>query len=86
MLTFGHTRFQVRINYKSGNNITMWFTEFNYKKRGSETTVNWSVYGRGTNCLIIGVDDIESIWQMDQRLNVFTYIKLLINKLWPTKR
>lgn len=52
----------VQINYKSGISMQAEFKSFSVKK----DTYSWEAYG-AKGPLILGVDNIESIWQISVR-------------------
>ncbi len=68
--TLFRTKFKIRILYKSGNSHEFWVTTFDIKN-GKWT---WSSVTQTNNPLIIGVDDVEAVYQVGGRLNVFTWI------------
>lgn len=53
----------VRINYKSGNSVELWFAEFSI----SSSRVSWKTSSRynGETCvLLLGFEEIESVIQL----------------------
>jgi hypothetical protein len=56
-------RTRVQINYKSGQSIVVKCKEFSCKYRGS-TLVELKWEGINSNPLYIGIDDIESVWEL----------------------
>ena len=52
----------VQINYKSGISISAEFKSFSVKNE----TYSWEIYG-DKGPVILGVDNIESIWQISVR-------------------
>jgi hypothetical protein len=56
----------VQINYKSGISTTAWFKDFKIKHReGRITELEWDCVAGSQKVLHIGVNDIESIWQLE---------------------
>jgi len=80
-LTFGRSKFQVRILYKSGNEFSGWFVKF---KITPGEQVLWETVDNNARPLIIGIDDIEAVFQTDARVNIFMYFILCIKsaKKW----
>jgi hypothetical protein len=79
MITFGKTKCKVRILYKSGNTIEMWFYEFNIDKRGSEVvSASYTPSEDFEKVLALGIDNVEAIYQIGAKVNVFTRIKQLL--------
>lgn len=54
--------YTVQINYKSGISVTAEFKSF----RVEGGVWKWSAYG-DKNPVILGVDNIESVWQISER-------------------
>ena len=54
--------YTVQINYKSGISISAEFKSFSVKSG----TYSWETYGE-KGIVILGVDNIESIWQISVR-------------------
>jgi len=52
--------YKIKINYKSGQSHTFWATEFN--SSGGKYT--WNTIDPHNDVLLLGVDDIESIFQV----------------------
>ena len=52
--------FKVRVNYKSGIQEEFWCEKFSIK--GAQ--YSWTYADKGMNPIKIGVDDIESVWQV----------------------
>ena len=73
-VTLFRTKFKVRVLYKSGNQQEFWCTEFNVKN-GHWT---WNAVTQTNNPIMLGVDDVEAVWQVGGRLNIFTALKQLI--------
>ena len=63
MFTLGHTRFQVRIIYKSGADHTFWCHEF--RAAGGEYT--WMYCSDANKPLLLGIDEIAAIYQVGYR-------------------
>jgi len=56
--------YTIQINYKSGISMTAEFTKFSVKNG----TWEWEVYSPSTsNPVLLGVDNIESVWQLSFR-------------------
>lgn len=68
MLTLFKTKFKVRILYKSGNSHEFWATEFNFSK----AEASWKQANPAKRPVMLGVDNIEAVWQVEARVNVFT--------------
>lgn len=64
--------FLLQINYKSGNSIKAWFDKFDIKKTGGDiTSMEWvETKGQGVRVIFIGIDDIESIFQLEHKERV----------------
>lgn len=60
----------VQINYKSGRSVTMWFKTFNVKRdsRGVLTSVNYEKWNPTEDVFYLGIDNIESIFQLNAEL------------------
>lgn len=69
-VTLFRTKFRVRILYKSGNSHEFWCTEFN--KNGHQWS--WHSVTQGNQPILIGVDDIEAVYQTAGRINIFRAI------------
>jgi hypothetical protein len=54
---------KVQINYKSGQSVVVKCSSFKFVRKGSDMTVEWSNDAK-PRPLLIGVDDIESIWEL----------------------
>ena len=54
--------YTIQINYKSGISIQAEFKSFSVKNK----TYSWEIYG-DKGPLLLGVDDIESVWQISVR-------------------
>ena len=54
--------YTIQINYKSGISVTAEFKSFSVKGGGWK----WSAYG-DKSPVILGVDNIESVWQISER-------------------
>lgn len=60
--------YKVRINYKSGISETHWFTDFKYSKDHSGAmTMKWAPAFTNARPVLLGVDDVESVWQVDYK-------------------
>lgn len=60
--------YKLQINYKSGKSVTMWFVNFDIKKRGAEIAeINWVLAHANTKILFIGVDQIESVFVVEAK-------------------
>jgi hypothetical protein len=59
-------KIKVRINYKSGSSVTMDFTKFIIHTNilGVMTSIEWEVPKGGLKPLRLGIDEIESIFQI----------------------
>lgn len=68
MLTLFKTKFKVRILYKSGNSHEFWVTEFNLSK----AQASWKSAHPVKRPLLLGLEEVEAVWQVDARVNVFT--------------
>lgn len=55
----------IRINYKSGNSFTGWFSEFNYTHSGGNIKSLTATHTDGQKLLIIGLEHIESIIKLE---------------------
>lgn len=54
---------KVQINYKSGTSMVVECEDFGLKRIGGDlTSVNWD--SCKPNPMFIGVDDIESVWEL----------------------
>jgi hypothetical protein len=85
MLTLFKTKFKVRILYKSGNSHEVWMTKLNYNKSGIETKITWEAAYRSHGPVLFAPnlnDDIEAIWQVGMRLNVFTALSMKCKELF----
>ena len=69
---FGPTEFLVQINYKSGTSMRVWCTSFN-TKRGTVGLqgVEWKAVRAQDQIMFLGIDDVESIYQVDARKALF---------------
>lgn len=56
------TKYKVRINYKSGHSEEFWVYRFTVNKNGS---IEWETVNPKIRPIDMGVDKIESIWQVD---------------------
>ncbi len=68
--TLFRTKFKVRILYKSGNSHEFWTTHFSVKNGDWK----WNAVTQTNNPILLGVDEIEAVYQVGGRLNVFTWI------------
>lgn len=67
--TFGRSRFEITITYKSGAVVSMWVTEFKFVPGES---ASWTGYA-GQRPIDINIDAIESVHQTDAAANIFSY-------------
>ena len=65
-----NVEFLIQINYKSGIQLTSWFSEFTVSLAhdGSIHTVSWKTADPSERILYIGRSNIESIIKCDHRL------------------
>lgn len=58
--------FLIKINYKSGNSVVGWFTEFQIKSAGAgATSISWTSWSSDSGKPIyLNVSDIESVEQI----------------------
>lgn len=61
------TQYKVRINYRSGHQHTGWFSEFKVEHSGGKVTSVAYRSADSTQFLFVGIDDIESIAQLEHR-------------------
>lgn len=73
MITLFGTKFKIRILYKSGSSEEFWVKKFTVNQDGS---MKWITYNTIKMPLSIATDitDIEAVWQVAVRINIFTYI------------
>lgn len=57
----------IKINYKSGNNFTGWFSVFEYTHENDKIMTITATHCDGQKLLIIGMDHIESIVKLESR-------------------
>lgn len=72
--TLFRTKFKIRILYKSGNSHEFWCTTFKRENTGSGVTYSWQTVTQTNAPILIGVDEIEAVYQVGGRLNIFTLI------------
>ena len=72
--TLFRTKFKVRVLYKSGNSHEFWCTKFKVHNGQWE----WVTVTQSNTPILLGVDDIEAVYQVKARLNVFTAIGQLL--------
>ena len=53
----------IRVNYKSGHSEELWYKKFTIRSE----TYEWETSDPVRRPLLIGVDDIESVWQLEVR-------------------
>ena len=59
----------VQINYKSGNNIKMWFHEFEYvASNGEVEETKWKVSNEFSRPLFMNISEIESVYQIKHKV------------------
>ncbi len=75
-LTFGLSKFKIRIMYKNGNDQSMWFREFTatLNQDNSVHAMKWHTVDQNIKPIHMHVDQIEAIYQTDYRINVFYFI------------
>lgn len=77
--TIFRTKFKIRIAYKSGNVHEFWCTKFNMKNGKWE----WVSVSQVNQPLLISINDVESVWQIGGRLNIFVGLwQLLTPPYW----
>lgn len=69
-LTIFRSKVRIKVLYKSGNSHEAWFTTFTKDRN----TWSWETVTQSNSPVIMGVDDIEAVWQVNARINVFTAI------------
>lgn len=58
-------QYLIQINYKSGNSIKMWFTEFSFKDYVSAKSIDYTCADSIQKPIYLNIEDIESIFQID---------------------
>lgn len=58
----------IRLNYRSGNSFEVWCEDFSIKhNNGKLTSVTYTSSSEGPRALLLGIQDIESILQIDSK-------------------
>lgn len=55
------TKYLIQLNYKSGKSMKFWCYSFTIKNGD----YSWESIGTKKRALLLGVDEIESVWQID---------------------
>lgn len=79
MLTLFKTKYKVRVCYKSGSYVDQWYTAFTLNSPHAARKAEWVSAGT-SRPIFMNLDEVESIWQVSCRINVFTYMKLLLKR------
>ena len=72
LLTFGRSKFKIRIMYKNGNSHSQWFVKFNTNTDLSKAT--WETHEFNIKPIVMNIEAVEAVWQEDYRINVFYMI------------
>lgn len=82
MFTLGPTKYKIRILYKSGNEHTFWCRSFSVqKKRANISEIKWTTMTPANTPIEIGVNNVESIWQVGARVNVWNWFMSVVHNL-----
>lgn len=60
-------QYLIQINYKSGNSIKMWFTEFSFKDYVSAKIIDYTCADPLAKPIYLNIEEIESIFQIDEK-------------------
>jgi hypothetical protein len=71
-LTLGRTKSKIRVLYKSGNSHSQWFIKFVTVQDLSE--VKWQQADHNIRPLVMGIGEVEAVWQEDYRINLFAFL------------
>lgn len=71
-LTLGSSKFKIRFLYKSGNSHSQWFTSFTTVQ--DLTRAEWTTAHPNIKPIVMGLDDLEAVWQEDYRVNLFYFL------------
>jgi hypothetical protein len=71
-ITLGRSKFKMRILYKSGNSHSQWYTKFNTNQ--DLTSAEWLTADQNIKPVVMGISEVEAIYQEDYRVNLFTVI------------
>jgi hypothetical protein len=80
-ITLFRSKFLVRIIYKNGASVEMWFHQFQFDRNNAVsgpngTKVTWECVGNGSSPIVMNTEEIMAIYQMKICVNVFSYISL----------
>ena len=58
-------KYKVQVNYKSGISMVFWVKKFDIEiDKNGKRTVTWEASDPRDNAIYIGVDNIESVWEV----------------------
>jgi hypothetical protein len=79
-VTLFRSKFLVRIIYKNGVSVDMWFRKFHFDRNVNQegTKVTWESTGNGSCPIVINCEEVMAIYQMKTCVNVFWYIPQMV--------
>ena len=57
-----YNKYKIRVNYKSGNSEEFWTWRFSWDRNGNQAT--WAHCDDSQKPILLGVEEVESIWQV----------------------
>jgi len=72
---WGPRKYKVRIVYKSGYNHDFWVYNFSSTLNSQKQKISWHSCSSKNDSLHIGIDEIESIWKVDQSVPLIAWDK-----------
>jgi len=75
-LTFGRSKFQIKIMYKNGSEHSQWFVKYTatLNRDNSVSELTWQTVDQNIKPIHVHVDEIMAIFQTDYRINVFYFL------------
>lgn len=70
-ITLLKTKFKIKILYRSGNSQSFWVYDYHIHDGKHE----WTPSSDSGRPIIIGVNDIEAVYQVAARMNIFSFFK-----------
>lgn len=80
MLTFGKSKFLIRVIYNNGVVVDNWYSEFNLKHQDAKlTSVSWTMSSKSKlRPMFLGLHNISAVYQLKERQNIFEWIGKII--------